>query len=126
MAKLKTTLIATGIAAVLLGGIGVGLMIYVGRNVDTEVVDHSKDDELAIAGGKIAVENRFPEAQVNFGQTFVHWDGETPSVCGRADVVEQQDSFDGEERYVFSEGTLLIEEADGTDVVNQKWADVCA
>jgi hypothetical protein len=125
MAKLKTTLITTGIAAVLLGGVGAGLMIYVGRGVDTEVVDHSKDDELAIAGGKIAVESRFPEAQITFGQTFVHWDDEIPSVCGRADVVEQQDSFDGEERYVFSEGALVIEEADGTDVVNQKWSDVC-
>ncbi len=125
MAKLKTTLIATSVAAVLLAGAGVGLWIYVGRDVQTEAVDHGQDNELAIAGAKIAIENRFPEAQITFGKTFVHWDDEVPSVCGRVDVVETQDSFDGEERYVFSSGQLLIEEADGTDAVNQKWSDVC-
>jgi hypothetical protein len=55
----------------------------------------------------------------------VHWDGEVPSVCGHVDIVEEQDSFDGEERYVFSEGALVVEEVDGADVVSQKWSDVC-
>lgn len=125
MAKLKPVLIATGVAAVMLAGLGVGLWVYVGRDVRTETVDHGQDDALAVSGAKIAIESRFPEAQITFGKTFVHWDDEIPSVCGLADVVEEQDSFDGEERYIFSEGALTVEEVDGTDALDQKWSDVC-
>lgn len=118
-------IIAGGVAALVLGAAGVGLSVYVLRDAGAEETAQTKDDPLQIAGAKIAIENRFPDAQITYGATFVHWDGDVPSVCGRADIVEQQDSFEGEERYVFSEGALTLEEADGTDAVNQKWSDVC-
>ncbi|WP_454759937.1 hypothetical protein [Caulobacter segnis] len=118
-------IVAGALAAVVLGAVGVGLTVYVLRDADSEETADNKDDPLQIAGAKIALENRFPDAQLTFGQTFVHWDGEVPSVCGRVDIVEKDDSFDGEERYVFSEGGLTIEEVDGTDALEQKWSDVC-
>lgn len=125
MASKKIMIIAGGVAAVVLAATGLGLTAYVLRDADTEETADNKDDPLQIAGAKIALENRFPEAQLNFGAVFVHWDGEIPSVCGRVDIVEKDDSFDGEERYVFSQGALTIEEVDGTDALDQKWSDVC-
>ena len=118
-------IIAGAAAAVVLGAIGFGLTAYVLRDAGSEETADNKDDPLQIAGAKIAIENRFPQAQLSYGKTFVHWDGEVPSVCGRVDIVEEQDSFDGEERYVFSEGGLTIEEVDGTEALEQKWSDVC-
>lgn len=125
MASKKLTMIAGGVAALLLLAVGAGLVAYVLRDADAEQSARAHDDPLQIAGARIALESRFPEAQLNFGAQVVHWDGEVPSVCGHVDIVEEQDSFDGEERYVFSEGALVVEEVDGTDVVNQKWSDVC-
>lgn len=125
MANRKIMIIAGGAAAAVLAVVGVGLTAYVMRDADSEETAQTRDDPLQIAGAKIALENRFPKAQLTFGQTFVHWDDEVPSVCGRVDVVEPQDSFDGDERYVFSAGALTIEEVDGADAVNQKWSDVC-
>ncbi|MBI1683030.1 hypothetical protein [Caulobacter hibisci] len=119
-------IIAVAAAAVVLLGVGVGLVAYVFRDTETEVVQDKGDDQLAIAGGKIAVQNRFPEAAaVVFGHVFTHQDGEVISVCGQVDIQEEQDSFDGPERFVWSDGALVIEEADGSDAVNAKWADVC-
>lgn len=125
MANKKLMMIAGGVAAAVLAAVGVGLSVYVLRDASAEETSQAHDDPLQIAGAKIALESHFPEAQLNFGEQFVHWDGDLPSVCGHVDIVEQQDSFDGEERYVFSEGALVVEEVDGTDVVNQKWSDVC-
>lgn len=118
-------IIAGGVAAVALAAVGAGLTVYVLRDADVEETDQHQDDPLQMAGAKIALESRFPQAQLTFGQTFVHWDGDLPSVCGRVDIVEEQDSFDGEERYVFSQGALTIEEVDGTETLEQKWSDVC-
>ncbi|KSB87676.1 hypothetical protein AS593_15050 [Caulobacter vibrioides] len=114
------------IAAVVLLAVGGGLVAYVLRDTHAEDVQDDADDQLAIAGAKIAVQNRFPEATlVNFGKVFTHQDGEVVSVCGDVDVQQPQDSFDGPERFVWSDGALVVEEADGTDAVNAKWADVC-
>ncbi|WP_165187691.1 hypothetical protein [Caulobacter soli] len=122
----KTQLIAGAAVAVVLAALGVGLAVYVGRDTHTEVVDHKVDDAEAIEGARIAVTGRLPEAQaVNFGKVFVHWDGEIPSVCGEVDIIEEQDSFDGEERFIWSQGALTLEEIDGSDVVDQKWGDLC-
>lgn len=123
--KNKTTIIVGGIAAAVLAAIGAGLSLYVVQDSRDELAGQAKDDPLQVAGAKIAIENRFPEAQITYGDAAVHWDGDIPSVCGRVDIVEQQDMFDGPERYVFSEGALTVEEADGTDAVNQKWSDLC-
>lgn len=114
------------IAAVVLLGVGGGLAAYVLRDTQAEEVQDGADDQLAVAGAKIAVQNRFPEAtSVDFGKVFTHQDGEVVSVCGQVDVRQPQDGFDGPERFVWSDGALVVEEADGTDAVTAKWADVC-
>jgi hypothetical protein len=128
MVTLRKTQLAAGAAvAVALAALGCGLALYVGRDTQAEAVDHRTDDAEAIEGARIAVTGRLPEAQsVNFGKLFVHWDGEIPSVCGQVDIVEEQDSFDGAERFVWSQGDLTLEEIDGSDVLDQKWGDLCA
>lgn len=123
----RTQLIAGAVAALVLASLGAGLTIYVLRDTHAEAADHTADDAQAIEGARIAVTGRLPEAQaVNFGKVFVHWDDEIPSVCGEVDIIEEQDSFQGAERFVWSQGALTLEEIDGSDVVNQKWADLCA
>lgn len=119
-------IVAGAIAAVVLLGLGGGLVAYVLRDTEAETVQDDADDQLAVAGAKIAVQNRFPEAtSITFGKVFTHQDGAVISVCGQVDVQQPQDSFDGPERFVWSDGALAIEEADGTDALNAKWADVC-
>jgi hypothetical protein len=122
----KPRLIAGAVAALVLASLGVGLTVYVLRDTQTEAVDHGADDVEAIEGARIAVTGRLPQAQaVRFGKVVVHWDGEIPSVCGAVDIVEDQDSFDGEERFVWSRGALTLEEIDGSDAVDQRWSDLC-
>ncbi len=124
--KIDIRILAAVGAAVILLGTGLGLVAYVFHDAADEAVEDRGDDQLAISGGKIAVQNRFPEATaVVFGQVFTHQDGDVVSVCGQVDIQQEQDSFDGPERFVWSDGALVIEEADGTDAVNAKWADVC-
>jgi hypothetical protein len=122
----RTPLIAGAVAILVLAALGAGLTAFVLRDTQAEVVDQKADDADAIEGARIAVTGRLPEAQaVNFGKVFVHWDGEIPSVCGDVDIVEEQDSFDGAERFVWSQGALTLEEIDGSDGVDQKWRDLC-
>ena len=122
----KTQRLVAVIVVLALIGVGVGLALYVGRDTHAEAVDHKTDDAEAIEGARIAVTGRLPEAQaVNFGKVFVHWDDEIPSVCGDVDIVEAQDNFDGAERFIWSQGALTLEEIDGSDVVDQKWSDLC-
>ena len=122
----RTQLIVGAITALVLAGLGAGLTVFVLRDTHTETVDRTADDAQAIEGARIAVTGRLPEAQaVNFGKVFVHWDGEIPSVCGQVDITEEQDSFQGLERFVWSQGALTLEEIDGSDVVDQKWSDLC-
>ncbi len=123
----KPQLIATVAAAVALAGLGAGLTAYVLRDTKAEVADHTVDNTEAIEGARIAVTGRLPQAQsVDFGKVFVHWDDEIPSVCGEVDIQEPEDNFDGAERFVWSQGDLTLEEIDGSDVVGQKWSDLCA
>ena len=127
MAKLsKVQLIAAAIAMVVLLGLGVGLAAYVLRDTHAEDVQQNDDDQEAIMGAKAAISTRMVAAQtLSFGEVFVHWDGEVPSVCGQVDIQEEQDAFDGAERFVYSEGALFIEEIDGSDTLDQKWDDLC-
>jgi hypothetical protein len=122
----KTQLILGAVVALALAGLGAGLTAYVLRDTHAEAVDHTADNVEAIEGARIAVTGRLPEAQaVNFGKVFVHWDGEIPSVCGQVDILEEQDNFDGFERFIWSQGALTLEEIDGSDGVNQRWNDLC-
>jgi hypothetical protein len=122
----RTQLIIGAIAALILAALGAGLTAFVLRDTHAEAVDHTADDVEAIQGARIAVTGRLPQAQaVNFGKVFVHWDGEIPSVCGQVDITEEQDNFQGFERFVWSQGALILEEIDGSDVVDQKWSDLC-
>lgn len=122
----KAQLIAGGVAVLVLAGLGAGLAAYVLHDTEVEAVDHRTDDTEALEGARIAVAGRFPEAQsVNFGKVFVHWNGEIPSVCGEVDVVEEQDGFEGPERFVWSQGDLSLEETDGSDALDQTWGDLC-
>jgi hypothetical protein len=122
----RTQLIVVAVAALLLAALGAGLSAYILRDTHAEAVDRRTDDAEALEGARIAVTGRLPQAQaVNFGKIFVHWDGEIPSVCGEVDIVEEEDGFDGLERFVWSQGDLTLEEIDGSDVVAQKWGDLC-
>jgi hypothetical protein len=122
----KLQLIAGAAAVVVLAGLGAGLTAYVLHDTQAEAVDHRIDNVEAVEGARIAIASRFPQADVvNFGKIFVHWDGEIPSVCGRVDVVEQQDGFEGFERFVWSQGALSLEETDGSDALDQTWGDLC-
>jgi hypothetical protein len=127
MAKLSgTQLIAGAVAALVLAALGAGLTAYALRDTHAEAVDRTADDAEAIEGARIAVTGRLPEAQaVDFGKIVVHWDGQIPSVCGEVDIVEEQDGFDGPERFVWSQGDLALEQIDGGDVLDQKWDDLC-
>jgi hypothetical protein len=124
--KFDKRILTGAIAAVVLLAVGGGLAAYVLRDTQAEEAQDGADDQLAVAGAKIAVQNRFPEATaIVFGKVFTHQDGEVVSVCGDVDVQQAQDNFDGPERFVWSDGALVVEEADGTDAVNARWADVC-
>lgn len=122
----RTQLIVGAVAALVLAGLGVGLAAYVLRETQAPPVDRRTDDAEALEGARIAVTGRFPEAQaVDFGKVFVHWDREIPSVCGEVDIVEEEDGFDGAERFVWSQGDLALEQIDGGEVLDQKWGDLC-
>lgn len=124
----KTQLIVVGAVAVLvLAGLGAGLAAFVLRGPQAQPVDRRTDEAEAVEGARIAVTGRLPQAQaVDFGRVFVHWDGDVPSVCGEVDIVEEQDGFDGPERFVWSQGALSLEEIDGGDALDQAWRDLCA
>lgn len=122
----KPYLIAAGLAVLVLAGLGAGLTALVLRAPPAQAVDRRADDADAIEGARIAVAARFPQAEgVDFGKVFVRWDGEIPSVCGEVDVVEEQDGFEGPERFVWSRGDLSLEETDGADALDQTWGDLC-
>ena len=112
-------------AAILTGG-GAWLVRDAWADERAEVAHDADAEAQAVIGAKTAVAARMPEAQsITFGKIFVHWDGEMAAVCGDVDVAEPQDSFDGSERFVYSQGGLLLEEVEGSDALTQKWDDVC-
>ncbi|CAN5895483.1 hypothetical protein BH11PSE1_BH11PSE1_07180 [soil metagenome] len=117
---------AAALALLILAGVGLAAARHVWSESRSEVSEIRIDDEDAIAGAKTAVAARLPDADaLNFGKVFVYWLGDIPSVCGEVDIDEQQDSFDGAERFIWSEGNLLLEEIDGSDPLTRRWNDLC-
>lgn len=117
--------IAAVIALILVGG-GVALLAYVERDAAAQLAGDELQDQELITAAKTAVEADAPEAQsVRFGQVFAHREGSVASVCGAVDIVQPDDGFGGAERFVYSEGDLMREETDGSDVVTRKWQDLC-
>jgi hypothetical protein len=113
-------------AAAVLALAGAGLSAYVMTDPKAGRAQEKTDDEEALVGAKSAIETRMADAQeVTYGQAFVHWLGTIPSVCGQVDIRKEQDSFDGAERFIYSEGVLLLKENDGSDLLEQKWNDLC-
>lgn len=124
---LKAKPIVVAVAVLALAGVAGGAAFYVLRDGEEEVVtDDDQDNELLLAA-RSAVQARMPDAQsIAFGKMFVHRVGDLPSVCGRVDIQEEQDTFDGEERFIYSEGMVLLEQAEGTDTLDKRWDDLCA
>jgi hypothetical protein len=114
-------------AAALLAFIGaIGLAALVLNRGDAELISERSGEEEIVVAAKAAVNSRMAGAQeIGFGSIRVHWTGDIPAVCGAVDIVEEQDSFDGDERFIYSDGALLLEEADGTDTLDQRWRDLC-
>ncbi|MBN9318882.1 MAG: hypothetical protein J0I28_04245 [Caulobacterales bacterium] len=80
----------------------------------------------AIEAAKAAVSTRTPTAiSLTFGDAKVNWVGDKPAVCGLVDIEEPEDSFVGQERFVYVDGQVTLEQADGTDAINRQWDAVC-
>jgi hypothetical protein len=116
----------TAAAALALAGGGAALVVHVMQDGAAEIADDQLQDNELIAAAKTAVEADAPEAQsISFGQVFAHREGTIASVCGAVDITQPDDGFDGAERFIYSEGDLKREETEGSDVLTQKWSDLC-
>jgi len=114
------------VAAIVVAGVSTVLITSAWRDEKADVAQDRTDEAEAVIGAKAAIAARMPQAQsIFFGKVLVRWTGTIPSVCGEVDVVEPQDSFEGPERFIYSEGDLTLEEVDGSDAVSQKWDDLC-
>ncbi len=117
---------AVAAVALALASGGVALVVHVLQDGAAQVADNQLQDNELIAAAKTAVEADAPEAQsISFGQVFAHREGAIASVCGAVDITQPDDGFDGAERFIYSEGDLKREEIEGSDVLTQKWQDLC-
>jgi hypothetical protein len=119
---------ALWIAVILvLAVLAVALTIWlVAPRATIEVKTDRTGETEALAAAKAAVATRAPDAQsINFGDLKVNWVGDNPAVCGQVDIVEEQDSFTGMERFVWVDGQVTLEESDGSDAVTRQWQAVC-
>ena len=95
-------------------------------NKQDRVWDQRVGEIDAIEAAKAAVSTRTPTAiSLTFGAAKVNWVGEKAAVCGTVDIEEAEDSFEGSERFVYVDGQVTLEEADGTDAINRQWDAVC-
>lgn len=84
------------------------------------------DDKDAIVGAKTAMQSRMPDAQqISYDHVYVMWNDGAPTVCGDVDIVQDEDSFDGPERFIYASGDLMLEEADGTPQLDTAWKELC-
>ncbi len=93
-----------------------------------QAIAHGAEDEAAeLAAARAAILARAPDADsITLGRAVVVGFGTTPAVCGRVDIEAPDDSLDGPERFVFVDGELTLESADGSAAVDSRWKDVCA
>jgi len=114
------------LALLLIGGaVALYALLVVPDGVDEAAADHVEAVD-SIATAKIAIQNRMTDAtSITFGKVAAYPVGNAEAVCGLVDIVEPDDTFDGEERFTYLDGELSLEELDGTDVVQQKWRDLC-
>ena len=114
---------AVGFFALVAAGLAFRFLV---PDLSTQARADSADQAGALTAAKAAVETHFPTADsISFGKIAVNWVGQDPAVCGLADVDEEQDSFDGPERFIYFQGQTLIEEVDGSDALDARWKDLC-
>lgn len=124
--KRLAMMIGGGVAALALmaGALGVSTLVF--QKSNAQLIAEKKDNDENVVAARAAIASRMADAQsINFGTIYTHWTGDIPAVCGQVDIVEEQDSFDGQERFIYSDGALLLEEIDGTDTLTQRWRDLC-
>jgi peroxiredoxin family protein len=122
----RLKLAVAAITAACLAAAGVTLFKTFWSDGTTEASEEKVADGESTIAAKAAIQARNPDASVTYDKVFEHWTGDIVAVCGRVDIVEEQDSFEGLERFVYANGQLTLEEADGSDAVAQKWSDLCA
>jgi hypothetical protein len=123
-ARWKGMAAAAAALLVLVGAVVLGAMAL--NRGDAELISERRGEDEIVVAAKAAINSRMADAQqISFGSVRTHWTGDMPAVCGEVDVVEEQDSFDGAERFIYSDGALLLEEADGSEVLDQRWRDLC-
>ncbi len=124
--KLLLTILAVAAVALLIAGGVFALTQTLWRDGGAEIGQENAADDQDTLAAKAAITARSPMAQsMSYDGVFTHWTGSLVAVCGRVDIIEEEDSFEGPERFVYSDGELTLEEADGSDVVAQKWDDLC-
>ncbi len=91
---------------------------------DAQAEQTASEEDTAQA--RAALEDRFPNASaMTFSGVFAHGEDSGRAICGRVDIEQPDDGFDGPERFVFVDGGLTVEEAEGTAAVEARWKDVC-
>lgn len=106
--------------------LGVAATALIARDVRIEAKADAAASTEDLEGARLTLVDRFPDAEeISFGQAFVHGDDEARAVCGRVDIKQSDDGFDGEERFIYVLGGLTLEETDGSAAITQKWKDVC-
>lgn len=123
--KTKALFGMTGAVIALFGVVGLATWLILPAAM-TEAHAKSIEETAVTEQARKAVRAQFPLAEgVTFRQIYVNWVGEISVVCGHADIAHGQGITDGTERFTFIEGSLMIDELEGSEAVAQKWQDVC-
>ena len=126
-ARRRTAVVAAS-AAVLLAASAASVMfaraVWSDEAADVQAERAASDQDMAQA--RAALADRFPNASaMTSSGVFTHGEDSGRAVCGRVDIEQPDDGFDGPERFVFVDGGLTVEEAEGTAAVEVRWKDVC-
>ena len=124
----RALIIGVGVGLVLLAVLVIGLLFWdrIVPEAKVEAQHDAQDEATQLAAARSAILARETDADsVTFGKVTVNWLGTDPAVCGQVDIDEPQDSLEGFERFVFIDGELTLQSADGDAAVDEKWKDVC-